>query len=228
MFNKIDLRRERRATQRIAQGRCAALRWKAPVVHNLGASSGEGCRDVTRGAWTSSLGRREEGGRMTAMHRRRRKTLVVKVGSSLVTNDGRGPRPRRDRALGRADRRSCAQLGKQMRAGVERRDRRGHAAPGLDAAPARACTSCRPPPPSGRWASCSATRACFREHGLHTAQVLLTHDDLADRQRYLNARSTLRTLLALGVIPVINENDTVATDEIRSATTTRSARWSPT
>ena len=56
---------------------------------------------------------------------------------------------------------------------------------------------------------------CFREHGLHTAQVLLTHDDLADRQRYLNARSTLRTLLALGVIPVINENDTVATDEIR-------------
>ena len=56
---------------------------------------------------------------------------------------------------------------------------------------------------------------CFREHGLHTAQVLLTHADLADRQRYLNARSTLRTLLALGVIPVINENDTVVTDEIK-------------
>ena len=57
--------------------------------------------------------------------------------------------------------------------------------------------------------------SCFREHGLQTAQVLLTHDDLADRSRYLNARSTLRTLLALGVVPVINENDTVATDEIR-------------
>jgi glutamate 5-kinase len=56
---------------------------------------------------------------------------------------------------------------------------------------------------------------CFREHGLHTAQVLLTHADLADRQRYLNARSTLRTLLRLGVIPVINENDTVVTDEIK-------------
>ena len=56
--------------------------------------------------------------------------------------------------------------------------------------------------------------SCFREHGLHTAQVLLTHADLADRQRYLNARSTLRTLLALGVVPVINENDTVVTDEI--------------
>ena len=56
---------------------------------------------------------------------------------------------------------------------------------------------------------------CFREHGLRTAQVLLTHADLADRQRYLNARSTLLTLLGLGVIPIINENDTVVTDEIR-------------
>jgi glutamate 5-kinase len=57
--------------------------------------------------------------------------------------------------------------------------------------------------------------SCFSQHGLHTAQVLLTHDDLADRKRYLNARSTLRTLLAMGVIPIINENDTVVTDEIR-------------
>jgi glutamate 5-kinase len=56
---------------------------------------------------------------------------------------------------------------------------------------------------------------CFQARGLHTAQVLLTRDDLADRARYLNARSTLRTLLTLGVIPVINENDTVATDELR-------------
>ena len=57
--------------------------------------------------------------------------------------------------------------------------------------------------------------SCFSQHGLHTAQVLLTHDDLSDRKRYLNARSTLRTLLSLGVIPIINENDTVVTDEIR-------------
>ncbi|MBK1700927.1 glutamate 5-kinase [Thiococcus pfennigii] len=56
---------------------------------------------------------------------------------------------------------------------------------------------------------------CFAKHGLHTAQVLLTRDDLADRRRYLNARSTLRALLRLGVIPVVNENDTVATDELR-------------
>lgn len=55
----------------------------------------------------------------------------------------------------------------------------------------------------------------FQQHGLQTAQILLTHDDLSNRQRYLNARSTLRTLLEFGVVPVINENDTVATDEIR-------------
>jgi glutamate 5-kinase len=57
--------------------------------------------------------------------------------------------------------------------------------------------------------------SAFAAHGLHTAQVLLTHDDLADRKRYLNARSTLTTLLGLGVVPVINENDTVVTDEIK-------------
>jgi len=55
----------------------------------------------------------------------------------------------------------------------------------------------------------------FQQHNLHAAQVLLTHDDLSDRQRYLNARSTLLTLLKFGVIPVINENDAVATEEIR-------------
>jgi len=55
----------------------------------------------------------------------------------------------------------------------------------------------------------------FQQHGLHASQVLLTHDDLSDRQRYLNARSTLLTLLNFGVVPVINENDTVATEEIR-------------
>lgn len=60
-----------------------------------------------------------------------------------------------------------------------------------------------------------AWEACFQNYGLHTAQVLLTRDDLADRSRYLNARSTLRTLLQLGVVPVVNENDTVTTDELR-------------
>lgn len=55
----------------------------------------------------------------------------------------------------------------------------------------------------------------FQQHGMHTAQILLTHDDLANRQRYLNARSTLRSLLRLEVVPVVNENDTVTTEEIR-------------
>ncbi|MCP5417895.1 MAG: glutamate 5-kinase [Chromatiaceae bacterium] len=60
-----------------------------------------------------------------------------------------------------------------------------------------------------------AYETCFMKHGLHTAQVLLTHDDLLNRERYLNARSTLRTLMELGVVPVVNENDTVANDELR-------------
>ena len=57
--------------------------------------------------------------------------------------------------------------------------------------------------------------SAFSSYGLHTAQILLTHEDLADRKRYLNARSTLTTLLGLGVVPIINENDTVITDEIK-------------
>ena len=55
----------------------------------------------------------------------------------------------------------------------------------------------------------------FQKYNLHTAQILLTHDDLSNRQRYLNARNTVRSLLELGVVPIINENDTVVTDEIR-------------
>jgi len=67
----------------------------------------------------------------------------------------------------------------------------------------------------GQMGLVQAYESAFQKHGLHTAQVLLTHDDLANRERYLNARSTLRTLLDLGVIPVVNENDTVVVDEIR-------------
>ncbi|MGZ9057864.1 MAG: glutamate 5-kinase [Burkholderiaceae bacterium] len=67
----------------------------------------------------------------------------------------------------------------------------------------------------GQMGLAQAYETSFRAHGLQTAQVLLTHTDLADRARYLNARSTLFTLLQLGVVPVINENDTVVTDEIK-------------
>jgi glutamate 5-kinase len=67
----------------------------------------------------------------------------------------------------------------------------------------------------GQMGLVQAYESHFREHGVKTAQILLTHDDLSDRQRYLNARSTLRTLIEWQTLPVINENDTVATNEIR-------------
>lgn len=67
----------------------------------------------------------------------------------------------------------------------------------------------------GQMGLAQAYETSFRAHDIRTAQVLLTHGDLADRARYLNARSTLFTLLHLGVVPVINENDTVVTDEIK-------------
>ncbi len=67
----------------------------------------------------------------------------------------------------------------------------------------------------GQMGLVQAYESQFLRHGIHTAQVLLTHDDLSDRRRYLNARSTINTLLSFGVVPVINENDTVATEEIK-------------
>ncbi|HEY4636690.1 MAG TPA: glutamate 5-kinase [Burkholderiales bacterium] len=141
------------------------------------------------------------------------KTLVIKVGSSLVTNDGRGldvaaiarwaGQIAQLRALGRR----CVLVSSGAIAeGLQRLGwtRRPHALHELQAAAA-----------VGQMGLAQAYETCFREHGLATAQVLLTHADMADRQRYLNARSTLMTLLELGVIPVINENDTVVTDEIK-------------
>ncbi|MEN8213332.1 MAG: glutamate 5-kinase [Pseudomonadota bacterium] len=67
----------------------------------------------------------------------------------------------------------------------------------------------------GQMGLIKAWESCFARRDLHTAQILLTHDDLSNRKRYLNAHSTLRTLLSLGVIPIVNENDTVANDELR-------------
>ncbi len=139
--------------------------------------------------------------------------LVIKIGSSLVTNDGRGlDQP----AIARwaAQIAGLRAAGKQVilvssgaiAEGMQRLGwtRRPHAVHKLQAAAA-----------VGQMGLVQCYEACFREHSIATAQVLLTHSDMADRQRYLNARSTLRTLLDLGVIPVINENDTVVTDEIK-------------
>jgi len=67
----------------------------------------------------------------------------------------------------------------------------------------------------GQMGLAQAWERALSTHDLHAAQILLTHDDLSDRTRYLNARSTLRTLLDWGVVPVVNENDTVATEEFR-------------
>ena len=67
----------------------------------------------------------------------------------------------------------------------------------------------------GQMGLVQAWESCFQRRGRHTAQVLVTHDDLSSRQRYLNARTTLLTLIELGVIPVVNENDAVAYDELR-------------
>ena len=140
-------------------------------------------------------------------------TLVVKVGSSLVTNDGRGldaeaiarwaGQVAKLTALGK---RTILVSSGAIAEGMQRLGwtRRPHSMHELQAAAA-----------VGQMGLVQCYESCFRRHGLHTAQVLLTHADLADRQRYLNARSTLRTLLRLGVIPVINENDTVVTDEIK-------------
>jgi glutamate 5-kinase len=139
--------------------------------------------------------------------------IVVKVGSSLVTNEGRGLDEQAISLWGRqiAELRG---LGKEVvmvssgavaegmkRLGWAKRPKAMHE---LQAAAA-----------VGQMGLAQVYETCFRAHGLGTAQVLLTHDDLADRKRYLNARSTLLALLELGVVPIINENDTVVTDEIK-------------
>ncbi len=139
--------------------------------------------------------------------------LVVKVGSTLVTNEGRGL----DHAavarwageiaqLARAGRSVILVSSGAIAEGMLRLgwSTRPHAIHELQAAAA-----------VGQMGLVQAYERAFAEYGLRTAQVLLTHEDLADRRRYLNARTTLITLLGLGVIPVINENDTVTTDEIR-------------
>ena len=139
--------------------------------------------------------------------------LVVKVGSALVTNNGAGldlaaidDWARQIAAL-RAEGReivlvsSGAIAAGMQRLGWSERPAETHA---LQAAAA-----------VGQMGLAQAYEGAFSQHGLKTAQILLTHADLADRLRYLNSRSTLSTLLELGVVPIINENDTVVTDEIK-------------
>lgn len=138
---------------------------------------------------------------------------VVKIGSALLTADGQGL----DQVAMKA---WVQQMVELQRAGVDLvlvssgAVAEGMVRMGLKSRPdsvheLQACAAI------GQMGLVQAYEWFFREHGVKTAQVLLTHDDLADRQRYLNASSTLRTLIEWQVLPVINENDTVATDEIR-------------
>lgn len=137
---------------------------------------------------------------------------MIKVGSSLVTNDGLGL----DRtAITHWARQLVALQGRGFspvlvssgavaegvsRLGMKQRPREIH----LQQAAAAV----------GQMGLIQVYESCFMEHGVHSAQVLLTHADLSDRTRYLNARSTLTSLLELGTLPVVNENDTVATAEL--------------
>ena len=139
--------------------------------------------------------------------------IVVKVGSALVTADGRG-----------LDREAIAEWARQI-AHLKSAGREvvlvssGAIAEGMQ----RLGWSRRPSAVHDQQAAAAVGQmgliqvyeSSFAKFGLRTAQILLTHDDMSDRKRYLNARSTLRTLLALNVIPVINENDTVVTEEIK-------------
>ena len=141
------------------------------------------------------------------------KRIVVKVGSSLVTNEGRGLDAA---AIGQW----CEQLAALVKDGREViMVSSGAIAEGMKrlgwAVRPKAIHELQAAAAVGQMGLAQVYETKLRENGIGSAQVLLTHADLADRERYLNARSTLLTLLQLGVVPVINENDTVVNDEIK-------------
>src|SRR5690554_557107 len=146
------------------------------------------------------------------IHAKTKSRWVVKIGSSLITDDGKG-----------LDRAVIADWVRQLvwlrepgvvvvlessgavaegvaRLGLKQRPREIH----LQQAAAAV----------GQMGLVQAYESSFQKYNVHTAQVLLTHDDLSNRRRYLNARSTLSGLVDMQVVPVINENDTVATAEL--------------
>ena len=141
------------------------------------------------------------------------KKVVVKIGSALITDGGKGL----DRDIIATWAEQMAELRKQ---GVDVvLVSSGSIAEGIS----RLGMKSRPTTISELQATASvgqmglvqAYEACFQQHGLHSAQILLTHADLSNRKRYLNARTTLRTLLEYGTLPVVNENDSVSNEEIR-------------
>lgn len=144
---------------------------------------------------------------------RHAKLLVVKVGSSLVTAEGKGidqiALQNWATQIAVAKQQGCDVIlvsSGAIAEGIKRLGwlKRPTAVNELQAAAA-----------VGQMGLAQAYEQAFAPHNIHTAQILLTHDDLSDRTRYLNARSTLKTLLEKGIVPIINENDTVTTDEIK-------------
>ncbi len=141
------------------------------------------------------------------------KKIVVKIGSALITAGGKG-----------LDREMIANWANQM-ADLRKQGcevvlvSSGSIAEGIT----RLGLKSRPNNISelqataavGQMGLVQAYEACFQSHGIHSAQILLTHADLSDRRRYLNARTTLRTLLEFGAVPVVNENDSVSNEKIR-------------
>jgi glutamate 5-kinase len=157
--------------------------------------------------------------KMTRSNSTTRKTVaeskrwVIKIGSSLITNDGQGLNHQAIQswaeqiaALREAGKEILLVSSGAVAEGMSRLGwkNRPHALHELQAAAAL-----------GQMGLVQHFESCFKKHDILTAQVLLTHEDMGNRQRYLNARSTLKTLLKLGAMPIINENDTVATEEIR-------------
>ena len=146
-------------------------------------------------------------------HIKKSKRCVIKIGSALLTNDGSGLNMAgiatwteqiaslRKSGIEVVLVSSGAVAEGMCRLGLTKRPESLHA---LQAAAA-----------VGQMGLIQSYESAFSKYDLHTAQVLLTHDDLSNRQRYLNARNTVRSLLDFGVVPIINENDTVVTDEIR-------------
>ena len=144
---------------------------------------------------------------------RNAKRVVIKIGSALLTNGGKGLNQAAIAIW-------VAQMAKLKQQGIEvvlvssGSVAEGMSRLGLKTRP-KALHELQAAASVGQMGLVQNFESNFQKHGLHAAQVLLTHDDLSDRKRYLNARSTLMSLLDFGVVPVINENDAVATEEIR-------------
>ncbi len=143
----------------------------------------------------------------------RYKKIVVKIGSALLTADGRGL----DREVITAWAEQMAQLradGVDVVLVSSGSIAEGITRLGLKSRP-RNLSELQATAAVGQMGLVQAYEACFKAHGINSAQILLTHADLSNRKRYLNARATLRALLRFGTVPVINENDSVSNEEIR-------------